>query len=354
MYTKDLAVLNTVTALGADLNISTDGFTYIKGVESAIPTASISSVNIISPVSAVAGVVTVTPTAANSTLYKITVNGYNVSSGIEQTVVLSYTTASSGDSSTTICNAFRAQLAKVSGFSVVGSGTATLVLTGSTAVAGGTTPYVTFAVGGSSGSVSSADASGSSVTIYPNVAAVRTTASVVGIGSTAILQSKYPATSNTSINYTEISSLVAGSTYVEVDIQYVTPDSGIASSNSQNLSEVVVLVKADADNAATLVASWGTLGQLALGYKATIVAAGANIGFASSNATRASGSFVTEGLMAGDIIAVSDGVTTTGSAGVLAAYSTGAAAGVDKAVIDSSATVSAGAAFVVHKANLPL
>ena len=328
MYINNLAVLNTVTALGADLNISTDGFTYIKGVESAIPTASISSVNIISPVSAVAGVVTVTPTAANSTLYKITVNGYNVNSGIEQTVVLSYTTASSGDVAETICNAFRAQLAKVSGFSVAGTGTTTLVLTASTAVAGGTTPYVTFAVGGSSGSVSSADASGSSVTIYPNVAAVRTTASVVGIGSTAILQSKYPATSNTSINYTEISSLVASSTYVEVNIQYVTPDSGIASSNSQNLSEVAVLVKSDATNVGDLFGTYGAFTGLQLGYKVVITApatttAAVTVTTGAIALAGGAATFATLGGKSGDWIVIGSDITRiTGITGLTAGFGT--------------------------------
>ncbi len=356
MYIKELAVLNTVTALGADLNISTDGNTYITNVAESIPSASISNVNIIAPVSAVAGVITVTPTAANSTLYKLTINAWNVNTGLPQVVVLSYTTASSGDSAITICNAFRSQLSGISGLSVTASGTSTLVLTSDTTAANGTTPYVTFSVGGSSGSVTSASSSGSSVTVYPNIAAVRTTQSVVGVGSAAILETKYPMTSNTNINYTQIENLTAGSSYYEVDIQFVTPDSGNASSNSQNLEEVVVLVKSDAANAATLVASWGTMGQLALGYKATIVASGANVDFGSNVATRASGSFITEALVAGDIIAVSDGVTTTGSATVILPYSDGATAAnfiFTKAYIDSASTVSAAAAFVVHKTNIP-
>lgn len=353
MYIKELAVLNTVTALGADLNISTDGNTYIKNVAEPIPSASISNVNIISPVSAVAGVITVTPTAANSTLYKLTINAWNVNTGLPQVVVLSYTTASSGDTATTICNAFRSQLSGISGLSVTASGTATLVLTSATTAANGTTPYVTFSVGGSSGTVSSASSSGSSVTVYPNIAAVRTTQSVVGIGSAAILETKYPMTSNTNINYTQIEDLVAGSSYYEVDIQFVTADSGNASSNSQNLQEVVVLVKSDAANVATLVDSWGTMGQLALGYKATLIALGANVGFAGSIATRASSSFTTEALRATDIIAISDGLTTTATGSVLAAYSDGTAVNTSKAIVDNGATVSSAAGFVVHKDNIP-
>uniref|UniRef100_UPI00399C6B52 hypothetical protein n=1 Tax=Legionella jordanis TaxID=456 RepID=UPI00399C6B52 len=83
-------VLNTVTALGADLNVSTDGNTYIKNVEPSIPNASIQSVTITNPVAAVAGVITITPTAANSTLYKFTINAYNTETGNVQILPVSY------------------------------------------------------------------------------------------------------------------------------------------------------------------------------------------------------------------------------------------------------------------------
>ncbi len=354
MYTKELAVLNTVTALGADLNVSVDGNTYITNVSEPIPSSMIKSVSITQPVTAVAGVITVTPTAANSTLYKFTISAYNTETGNTQILPVSYLSASSGDSATTICNAFREQINNASGFSVTATGTATLILTGLTTPASGTTPYVTFAVGGSSGNVSAASGSGSATPIYPNVSATRTTQSVVGYGLGSILLTKFNPNSSFNLNYAQASNIVAANSYAEVDIQYVTPDLGLAASNVQSLSEVTVLVNTAAANSATLISSWGTLSQLALGYKSTIVASGANVGFASNVATRASGSFVTEGLKAGDVIAVSDGVATTGSANVLAAYSTGAAAGVDKAVIDNAASVTAGAAFVVKLSNIPL
>ncbi len=359
MLIKSVSVLNTITALGADLSINSDGTITVTNFAGAIPTSAVKDVTLISPVTAVAGVVTVTPTAANSTLYKVTINGYNTTYGYPQTVVLTYTTAASGDDATSICNAFRTQLAAQSSFSVVGTGTATLVLTGATTVAAGTTPYVSFSVAGSLGSVAAASSSGSAVTIYPNISATRTTQSVVGVGSAAILASKYPASSNTNLNYAQVSDLVSGSTYVECDINYTTDDSGIAYSNGQNLSELVILMKSDASNIATLASSWGTLAQLALGYKATIVAVGANVDFGSSSANRASGSWLTELLKSGDMIAISDGVTTAtnGTATVLlpfAASTTAAALTATNALIDNTNTVGAAAAFVIHKANLPL
>jgi len=354
---KEIAVLNTVTALGADLDVNANGNTFITNLGFGIPTRSIIDITSQDPVTAVAGVVTVTPTAANSAIYSIVINGWDTTSGAQRAVKLVYTTSSSGDTATTICDAWRTALATQTGFSVVGTGTATLIITGATTVANGGTPYVTFSVGSTASSVSSASASGSAVTIGANISATRTTASVDGFGTTAALQQLYPPNSNASgTNYAQISNLTSASTYTQWLITYTTPDVSFDSANTTNLCQVVVLVKSGVTNFATLSSSWGTLGQLALGYKATLVAAGANIDFGSNNATRASGSFVTELLKSDDQIAISDGVTltTNGLATVLAPYSTGAAAGVAKAVIDNANTVTAGAAFVIQRTNLPL
>lgn len=74
----------------------------------------------------------VTPTAANSTEFTIVLEQYVPSLGINVTRPLTYVTASSGDTATTICNAWRTQLLAYDDIQVTGTGTATLILTGST------------------------------------------------------------------------------------------------------------------------------------------------------------------------------------------------------------------------------
>lgn len=330
--------------------VGTDGNTYITGCQ-PIPTYQITNIKKQSPVTGIAGVVTITPTAANSTEYSMVVTYTSTKDGSIQTFPLFYTTAASGDTATTICNAFRTQLGDAANINFVASGTTTLILTATT-----TLPFI--GVGGSLTAVYTNATSGAT-TIAPNISATVGTAGVVPYGTVALLQDKYPAnTNNNGTNFAPITNLVSGATYIEYVISYnESPQTGGGSSTpAVDTPQCVVLVRSGVTNVATLTESWGTLDQLAAGYKATIVALGANVDYGSSNATRASGSFVTENLTAGDLIAISDGLTTTanGLATVLAAYTTGAAAGVTKAVINNTNTVSAGAGFVVHRANLPL
>lgn len=328
MYIKDLAVLNTVTALGADLNVSTDGNTYITNVANPIPSASIKSVTITSPVAAVAGVITITPTAANSTLYKFTINAYNTETGNTQVLPVSYTSLASGDTATTICDALRAQINNASGFSVAATGTATLVLTGLTTPASGTTPYVTFSVGGASASLSSASSSGAAVVIFPNLSAVRTTQSVVGYGLGSILLTKYNPTSSFNLNYAQAADIVTTNSYAEVDIQYVTPDTGIAVSNVQSLNEATILVNTAATNYADLLGTYGTLTGLQAGYKVVITAPAtttAAVTVTTGAIALAGGSvtFATLGAQSGDYIVIGSDITKiTGVTGLTAGFGT--------------------------------
>lgn len=302
MQIKGLSLLNTVTALGADLNISTDGNTYLTGLPFAIPSANIQSVSVQAPVTAVAGVITVTPTAVASTTYTITVSGSNTLSGSLTPVVLSYTTAASGDTATTICDAFRAQLALVRNFSVVGSGTTTLILTGSTTADMGTTPYVSFAVGGSLLDVSATETAATSRTITGSVVAAVTTQSVVGFGSTAILQSKYPVASSAYVSaFGAMSNIVTGATYNEYIISFVdfSPNSSFA--QTVNTVQAVVLVRTGVANFDDLCnTTYGTLAGLQAGYRYTIV----------SPATTTAAVTVTTGA-----IALAGGSTTLASLG---------------------------------------
>ena len=74
-------------------------------------------------------VMTITPTAANSSEFTILIQQFVLALGRIVSTRLSYVTTASGDSATTICNAWRTQLAVEPGIEITGSGTATLILT---------------------------------------------------------------------------------------------------------------------------------------------------------------------------------------------------------------------------------
>jgi hypothetical protein len=343
----DLKVLNTVTALGADLVVGAN-YTTLGGSLS-IPNVSIANIVSTDPVVEVKEVWTITPTAANNYTYSLVINGYSKTTGNPLSVPLTVTSDASG-TATEICDLFRAQLAFYTDINVVASGTTTLVLTASGIGSTGLSQLAKFVVVSTDG----------------NLALVNTTDGVPSIGLASQLAYEYPANQQNSMSgYAAISNLTSGYYYKSIIINYAVPatSGSNAYGSTTNTNSVVCLVKCGTTatpttaNYATLCDTWGTVAQLALGYKATIVATGANVDFGSNLATRASGSFITEKLVPNDIIAISDGATTTGSATVVLPYSDGATAAnfiFTKAYITSADTVSAGAAFVVHKANIPL
>lgn len=351
MIITDLKVLNTVTALGADLVVGSHATTL--GGSRPIPNTSIISVEQVAPVVEVKEVYTITPTAANSTDYTLTINGYNTATGLRMSVPITVTSDATA-TATEICDLFRTAIGTVSNLNVVASGTTTLVLTATGILSTGQFPQLACFT------VTTADT---------NLAVVNTTDGVPSVGLAAQLVWEYPANPtnpNSDSGYPAMSNLTSGYYYQQVKINYA-PAAGSGSaawSGEINLNQVVALVKvgtsatATTSNFATLCGAWGTIAGLAAGYKYTIVATGANVGFASNAATRASGSFLTELLTSGDIIAISDGATTAANAyaTVLLPYAASTTAGsltATDALIDVSATVSAGAAFVVHKTNIP-
>jgi hypothetical protein len=343
----DLKVLNTVTALGADLVVGTT-YTTLGG-SIPVPNLSIASIVSTDPVVEQKEVWTITPTAANSYTYSLVINGYSKTTGNKLSVPLSFTSDASA-TATEICTGFRALLASYTDLNVVASGTATLVLTASGIGSTSLSQLACFEVASTDG----------------NISAVNGTDGIPSVGLASQLAFQYPANQQNSMSgYADISNLASGYYYKSIVVNYAVPASSgsNAYASTTNTNSIVCLVKCGTSatpttaNYATLCDTWGTVAQLAAGYKATIVAVGANVDFGSNLATRASGSFITESLVAGDVIAVSDGATTTGSATVVLPYSDGATAAnfiFTKAYISSAATVSAGAAFVVHKVNLPI
>lgn len=77
-------------------------------------------------------VTTLTPVAANNSVYQIMVQQYNFSTGRTYTAMYTYTTAASGDTATTICDAFRSQINNDQNIKIAATGAATLVLTAET------------------------------------------------------------------------------------------------------------------------------------------------------------------------------------------------------------------------------
>lgn len=127
-----ISVLNSVQDNALDVVLGADGFASITG----LPQFKYSTVkaNRIDPVTAVASVKTVTFTAQTSALYTILVTGYDATNNL-LTIPFYYTSAASGETATTIANAFAAQILKsaIGGqfASVVGG--STLVLTSTSA-----------------------------------------------------------------------------------------------------------------------------------------------------------------------------------------------------------------------------
>lgn len=123
------SILSTIQATAADLSVANHqlSITGCPTVDTRTMQSWGDGLN--SSLTEVPQITTVTFTAANSTTYQLSVTQFLPALGTRITVPLSYTTAVSGDTATTICNAFRAQLA-LSNLEITGSGTTTFVMTG--------------------------------------------------------------------------------------------------------------------------------------------------------------------------------------------------------------------------------
>ncbi len=129
MIRNTSSVLSTIQAAAADIT-QTAGVLGITGCPSMKYNLIRNAGNgYLLKISEYVGSITVTPTAANSTTFTLVITQYNAAIGRVVTEQVSYTTAASGDTATTICNAWRAQLALFNDLKVTGSGTATFIIT---------------------------------------------------------------------------------------------------------------------------------------------------------------------------------------------------------------------------------
>lgn len=261
MQTIPLKVLNTVTAQGTDCAVDANGIATIGGY--SIDAKNIIDITKQSAVAETKAVWTITPPDPSAdSIFQLIISGYHKSTGEPYYVPLTVT-AVSADTPTTVCDAFRAQLAELSDLNVVATGTATLVLTASGVTSAGYGQLATFIV-----------TSGSATTVaFTSI--TNTTPGVIAQGTYDVLRKKYPPqNTNTNLGYADINNLTSGSTYTEYDISFnvYAPGSNLHSTAVSTVT-YVLLVKEGVTNFDDLCGTYGTLTGLKAGYATTISAA---------------------------------------------------------------------------------
>jgi hypothetical protein len=325
-----IKVLNSVTALGTDVSVGSDGIVNIASVET-VDAYNLRGVSVTVPQTEVLGIVTITPTAASLAVYNFYINAFSLSTGLPKVLNVSFTSASGADA-TTISNQARAIINADTDLSVIASGTATIVLT-----AKATQPF--FVVGGLLANVDSYS-SASATTIATNLSAANGTAGRAVRGSVAYLQNKYAYSANgNALNYNELALLTSGFFYTEVVISYITttPSGSGAFKGEISTLEAVVLVKANSDgsssvftttNYADLLGSYGTIPALAAGYRAVISApatttAAVTVTTGAIALSGGAATFATLGAQSGDYIVIGTDITAiTGITGLTAGFGT--------------------------------
>ncbi len=271
-----IKVLNSVTALGTDVSVGSDGIVNIASVET-VDAYNVRGVSITVPRTEVSGVVVVTPTAADNLPYTFYINAFSMTTGLPKVINVSFNSGA-GATATSIANQARAIINADTDLSVVASGTTTLILT-----AKPTQPF--FVVGGALGNVDSYSnlPLSSTTPIATNIAATNNTGSggVNGRsvrGSVAYLQNKYAYSANgNALTQNELALLTPGFFYTEVVISYIstTPSGSGAFKGEISTLEAVVLVRANSDGSTTytttnyndLLGTYGTITGLQAGYR---------------------------------------------------------------------------------------
>lgn len=322
-------VLNTVTALGTDVSVDSSGILNMAGVATA-DVYNVRNVAINTPVAPVNGVITIDYSSGTATgTYSFNINGFSKATGLPKSMIVTYTTAAT-TSATLQSNQIRAIVNADSDFSVVATGTATVVLTSATG-------FPEFTVGGALGSVNSL-ATTSAVTITTNITAQCGTAGVIGAGTPAILQSKYGYDANSnSMTYSDMANLTTGYYYTEVIIDWLgTGYSGSSAFKGEISTNQTVIFVQQGTTAGTvlttnyndLLGSYGTVTALQAGYRAVlsspatttaaVTASTGAIALASGAVT-----FATLGAQSGDYIVIGTDITKiTGITGLTAGFGT--------------------------------
>lgn len=323
-------VFNTVTALGADCKVTTDGDVSMKGA--TFNTSSIITCKFVPYVADTLQVTDVVVTATASTSYSFNLTYTDTLTNVVKVATWTGYTSGSTTTRTLIATAAMNFINNIGNCSVTatlsGSGdNKDLVITSETYY-----PEHNFSATGSTG------------VLTPTVS----TAGVVGNGSGAKLVHFTPTLADdgisTSNNYDQVIIGLANpavSTYV----------------NGQVNQTVTVYVKTDATNVKSLAGysstfgGYGTLTAAVFNNRlATYSAVGANVAVASNVATRASGSFFTENIKSGDMFVIG-----TTPALINVPYTDGATAAnlIFTNATVTGADVSSAAASLVTFLNLP-
>jgi hypothetical protein len=267
-----LKVLNTVTTLGTDVSVGSDGILNIAN--GAIADAyNVRNVAINTSVAETAGVITITPSAVASATYTFYISGFSKSTTLPKTMNVSFV-ASASASATTISDQAKAIINADSDFSVTANaiGSATIILTS-------TTGFPLFTVGGTSASIASNSGTGAT-TIFTNLSAANGTTAVIGAGLGSTLQAKYAyAAAGNALIYSELANLTTTSYYTEVVIDYLgtgySGSSAFRGEISTNQAVVLVLFGTTAQSAGStsttnysdLLGTYGTVTGLQSGYR---------------------------------------------------------------------------------------
>ena len=345
-----IKVLNSVTALGTDVSVGSDGIVNIASVET-VDAYNLRGVSVTVPQTEVLGIVTITPTAASLAVYNFYINAFSLSTGLPKVLNVSFTSASGADA-TTISNQARAIINADTDLSVIASGTATIVLTAKVSQ-----PF--FVVGGLLANIDSYSSAGAT-TIATNLSAANGTAGRAVRGSVAYLQNKYAySASGNALNYNELALLTSGFFYTEVVISYITttPSGSGAFKGEISTLEAVVLVRANSDGSSTftttnyadLLGSYGTITGLSSGYRVSAVAITGTAGTNTTNVqTITSGVLGTEDVVSGDYIIGDTGSAATNIRKVISVLS-------QTTFLTTTATAITGSSFRVFRwRNLPV
>jgi hypothetical protein len=124
---KTYNILDSIAGSAADISLQ-NGILSITGAPK-MPFGRITAQTVLPYITEVREVVTLTPTAANSTNFSLLIRQFNKDTGITVEEVIPYTTAASGDTATTICNGWRSVIATRPNLKLAATGSSTLVLT---------------------------------------------------------------------------------------------------------------------------------------------------------------------------------------------------------------------------------
>lgn len=290
----NLGVLNTVTTLGADAFVDSNGFLQVAGFP-AIKASEITGVEILPAVSEVLQVTDiVVSTATANAVYSLNLMVQNTTNSTYLPLTITVTSASS-TSATAIATQFRDAINSYTGISV------TAALSGADCRITAKTGFAVFRA----------------TTTDAKLTVSAVTSGVAGRGLGSLLLQEYVSLNEfyNAGGFADVSKIEAASSYTEVDIY--SPKGNIT-----------LLVKQGVTNFNDLLGSYGTLTGLNAGYRVVLSApatttAAVTVTTGAIALSGGSTTFATLGAQSGDFIAIGSDITCiTGITGLTAGFGT--------------------------------